>query len=580
MKRQWSLKTRISFITATILSIGALLTMIVISQVAKVRFEDEKYQEITERQSRFDGALLDILNRITLGYLDLFDDTSDLSDYFFDPLNDKSQKEAFFGDLLADSQIDPDTFGEVVIFYENDFYRGAFEDRVVSYPDVGLLTRVFTDAGDTLDFAGVYGDTENNDYFVFTRKIITMYPDRDAFAVVLFYVKTQLIYDILLTITSPLLLEDGFSYIETQSNELAFSIRPDLIVSGFHSVNWNEEAYALSELNGLRVILISSTLSEVKGTYRNIDFRVVSVLSYDRIFQDIVLLNRLILIIGGISILLIAFVSRQLASSLTKPLKMLIRNLRHFADKKTKTGLITPQFNDEIAELERTYDEMINQIIELINTNNLEMENKRKLELYALQMQINPHFLYNTLDTIAWMAKLKKEPDIEKLVLALAKFFRISLHKGDKYITIEEEFDLVRNFVEVQIIRFPNQFVVEYQLDSEIKSASTLKLVLQPIVENAIKHGFVGLNRMGHINISAKMDGTDDILFEVTDDGIGFLPTDDLFSEKRLLDGLGGYGLKNVDERIKLEYGREYGIRVESEANIGTKVFIKIKKTA
>ncbi len=579
MKRQWSLKTRLSLITATILSIGALLTMIVISQVSKIRFEDEKYQEITERQSRFDSALLDIFNRITLGYLDLFDDTSDITDYFSNPINNKSEKEAFFSDLLDDSQLDPDTFGEVVIFYENDFYRGRFEDHIVSYPDVGLLTRTFENAGDTLDFSGVYGDTDQNEYFVFTRKIITMYPDRDTFAVVLFYVKTQLIYDILLTITSPLAIEDGFSYLENNSQDLVYSVQPELNLSVFSDISWDEDAYTISDLNDQKVILISSQLSDVNGTYRTIDFRVISVLSYNRLFQDIVLLNRLILIVGGISILLIVIVSRQLASSLTKPLKTLIRNLRHFADKRSKTGLITPQFNDEIAELERTYDDMINQIIELINTNNLEMENKRKLELYALQMQINPHFLYNTLDTIAWMAKLKKEPDIEKLVLALAKFFRISLHKGDKYITIEEEFDLVRNFVEVQIIRFPNQFEVHYELDPQIKTSSTLKLVLQPIVENAIKHGFVGLDRMGHITISAKLDGDHDILFEVVDDGIGFLPTEDLFSEKRLLDGLGGYGLKNVDERIKLEYGREYGIRVESKTNLGTKVLIKIKKT-
>jgi len=206
------------------------------------------------------------------------------------------------------------------------------------------------------------------------------------------------------------------------------------------------------------------------------------------------------------------------------------------------------------------------------------MENKRKLELYALQMQINPHFLYNTLDTIAWLAKLKNEKDIEHLVLSLAKFFRLSLHKGDKFIKVREEIDLVKSFLEIERMRFPELFEVIYEVEDEIKEIETLKLVFQPIVENAIKHGFSDIDYRGKLFIRA-YSKDEDIIFEVEDNGLGFDPSEDLFADDKLLIGLGGYGLKNVDERIKLEYGRDYGVIVTSEVGKGTKVIIKIKRT-
>ena len=118
-------------------------------------------------------------------------------------------------------------------------------------------------------------------------------------------------------------------------------------------------------------------------------------------------------------------------------------------------------FADVIQELEISLNEMMKRIQELMELNAEESESKRKLELYALQVQINPHFLYNTLDAIAWLAKLKQQPEIERLALALARFFRISLHKGDKFITVEEEFQIIKNFIEIELIRFPDKFDID-----------------------------------------------------------------------------------------------------------------------
>jgi two-component system sensor histidine kinase YesM len=216
---------------------------------------------------------------------------------------------------------------------------------------------------------------------------------------------------------------------------------------------------------------------------------------------------------------------------------------------------------------------MTNQIDYLMKKNETIELIRKETELQALQQQINPHFLYNTLDAIAWLAKIKKETEIERLVMALAQFFRISLHKGDKFITVDEEVELIKNFIEIELIRFPDKFNITYNIDEEIRNVETMKLILQPIVENAIKHGISGLGVKGNITIKAYgQDGY--ICYEVIDDGIGFDPNSDCLNKKHS----SGYGIKNVDERIKLEYGNDCGVTVFSKPHGGTKVIIRFKR--
>ena len=134
---------------------------------------------------------------------------------------------------------------------------------------------------------------------------------------------------------------------------------------------------------------------------------------------------------------------------------------------------------------------------------------------------------------------------------------------------------IIKNFIEIELIRFPDKFEIEYSIDPEIKNESIMKLILQPIVENAIKHGISGMEEKGHISVKAKDEG-EFILFEVIDDGLGF-EADKGYTPKYSMSS-SGYGIKNVDERIKLEYGPDCGVSVESKPNNGTKVTLKIRK--
>lgn len=576
MRRVLNLRATTALLVASLLLLSATLTMTIVRAVTKTKIENAKYAEIVLRQNQFDDALADILNRVTLGYIYLFDDPAALTAVFADPDLSKDEKETYFAAAIASSDVDPETFAEIVILYDGDFYRGGLSDAAVSYPDAPFLAGVLAGPAGTLSYAGNRTDAEGDRYPVFARTIETLYPDSERFGVALFYVKPAAIASALSAMTGGADAEVGWSLIRTEEGRVVVAGGTAEEADALASLMPVYDGFVVQDIAGVRSILIASRLDSVATTYPALSFDVVTTLDRDLLFSDIDALNRYVLVLGALSLIVLAIVASRVSGRVTKPLRRLVDNLREFGRTKRKTESVVA--DDEIVELEKTYDAMIDQIIELLRTNTLEMENKRKLELYALQMQINPHFLYNTLDAIAWMAKIKKEPEIEKLVLALAKFFRISLHKGDKFITVAEEFDLVRNFVEIQKIRFPNVFEVRYDLDPAVATVETLKLILQPIVENAIKHGFTGLERLGNITIRAVADGGD-VVFDVNDDGIGFQPSEDLFSEKRLYDGLGGYGLKNVDERIKLEYGRAYGITVDSAADAGTRIRVRIKKS-
>lgn len=208
----------------------------------------------------------------------------------------------------------------------------------------------------------------------------------------------------------------------------------------------------------------------------------------------------------------------------------------------------------------------------------LEQNERRKSELDALQNQIHPHFLYNALDSIIWMIEGEKNDEAVYMVSQLAKLFRISLSKGHTVISIRDELQHAESYMNIQKIRYKNQFSFFLDVDSEIYSYCTVKLVLQPILENAINYGVVGMDDCGEITVTGRKKD-DDIILSVTDNGMGmseeevrFLLTD----SGRIHKHGSGVGLVNVNNRIQILFGKEYGLTVESEPDAGTTVSIRI----
>jgi two-component system, sensor histidine kinase YesM len=270
-----------------------------------------------------------------------------------------------------------------------------------------------------------------------------------------------------------------------------------------------------------------------------------------------------------------------LSKSIYTPIKKL-HDVTTTITKNDLQVLVTSDNADEITELGMSFNIMIGKIRELLDSKIKEQENLKKAELRALQAQINPHFLYNTLDTIIWMAEAKKTDKVIEIVRALSSFFRISLSKGKDWITIGEEVERTRSYLTIQKMRYQDILDFKIEVDEEVSSFTILKLILQPLIENALYHGIKNKRQGGTIIVRAKLKDHDEIQLEVEDNGIGFTPEKLAFLQSELEDDSGdirlesGYGIGNVNNRIRLYYGRQYGVSVTSEYYTGTRVTLVI----
>jgi two-component system, sensor histidine kinase YesM len=273
------------------------------------------------------------------------------------------------------------------------------------------------------------------------------------------------------------------------------------------------------------------------------------------------------------------------AWSLSKSIYTPIKKLHDVTSTITKNdlqALMSSDNVDEITELGLSFNIMIGKIKELLDSKLKEQENLKKAELRALQAQVNPHFLYNTLDTIIWMAEARKNDQVVEIVSALSSFFRISLSKGMDWITIGEEVERIRSYLTIQKMRYRDIMDFNIEVDEDVAENTILKLILQPLVENALYHGIKNKRQGGMISVRARRKGEDEIIIEVEDDGIGFTPDKLAQLQAELEDDSGdfklesGFGIGNVNKRIRLYYGKPHGVSIRSEYNTGTCVTLVI----
>lgn len=233
----------------------------------------------------------------------------------------------------------------------------------------------------------------------------------------------------------------------------------------------------------------------------------------------------------------------------------------------------------EIRHLGRSIGDMAKRIKMLMEDIVAEHESKRKSEFDTLQSQINPHFLYNTLDIIVWMIENEQKQEAVKIVTALARFFRISLSKGKSIITVRDELEHVRNYLMIQQMRFKNKFVYEIDAEEEVMDLVSLKLILQPLVENAIYHGMEFMDGDGEICVKVYREA-EDLWFRISDNGLGMTQEQvkSLLGEKHHVSSQrgSGIGVKNVNERIRLYFGADYGLTIQSEPDEGTTISIRL----
>lgn len=308
------------------------------------------------------------------------------------------------------------------------------------------------------------------------------------------------------------------------------------------------------------------------------NWKIVSIIPYNDLMWEVFSIRFYLIFIGVLLLLLTVLFSSIISKSITSQLSKLIITTKEIGKGNFDIEFVV-KGNDEIKELSDVLNSMVVNIKTLIAKNVGEEKLKRKAEFTALQAQINPHFLYNTLDSVNWLAVRKKESEISDVLTNLGKFFRISLSKGSQFIPISQEFEHVNSYINIQAFRHSYNFVAKVSLSDEITDLYCPKLVLQPIVENSLIHGLKNKESNGTIEIKGFIEN-DHVFFCINDDGIGISPST-LAEINNQINGLHiedfhSYGLKNVNGRIQIYFGKQYGVTIQSEVNIGTQVTIAI----
>lgn len=317
------------------------------------------------------------------------------------------------------------------------------------------------------------------------------------------------------------------------------------------------------------------TIRTLEGT----DWRIVCVCPIYYMGEQYQSIIQIFVFIFIIAIIIVLISSVIVASYISEPIDVLETSVKRIEKGYIDTKIPANGFY-EVKNLGKAIESMVDQMEGLMETIVWEQAQKRTAELDVLQNQINPHFLYNTLDSIIWMIENDNTKDAITMVTSLAKLFRISLSNGENIISINSEISHAKNYMTIQQMRFKNKFVCTFDIEEEARSMETIKLIVQPLLENAIYHGVKYLDGDGKINVKAYC--RDESLFiDVVDNGIG-IPKEEC--EKLLSrddQGFGkktGIGLRNVDERIRLTYGKKYGLFIISEPDEGTTVRIHLPK--
>ncbi len=370
----------------------------------------------------------------------------------------------------------------------------------------------------------------------------------------------------------------GYVYLIDRTGEIIYHPYQKAIYSGLLAEN-NIKAAGYDDGEHMEKYLGRKRAITVK-TVGYTGWKIISVVPVNELTVNYEQITFITGIIFTITIMLMIFGNMFISNVVTDPLRRLEESLAYLESGSMDPDTIYLGGTHEIRHLSRTIKSMVRQMRKLMEEMVKEQEEKTKSELDALQSQINPHFLYNTLDSVVWMVESERYQEAISMVTSLATLFRISLSKGNNIITIRDEIKHASNYLSIQKVRFKNKFEADIDIDPAIEDCITIKLIIQPLIENAIYYGVSQIGEDGLISIKGyEKDG--DVYIEVADNGMG-IPEEtikNLLTHKSENRGKGsGIGLWNVNQRINLYFKGDYGLSIESELDEGTKVTVHLPK--
>lgn len=340
-----------------------------------------------------------------------------------------------------------------------------------------------------------------------------------------------------------------------------------------------------TDINGEEVIIQQKKLELAPG------WRIVSIIPVNELYSDMKTIKNTGIVVGMGMIITLLILGYFFFNNITQPIFKLITEMKKIGERKigyrlnvystNEVGILATEINDMINKIEEMTRNIFNTQTRLYETE----LNKRKAEFSALQSQINPHFLYNTLNCISSIGLAYGSKEIVQITSSMSKIFRYSIRK-EELVSICEEIDCVSAYINIISIRYANRFLIKVKVEEELLDKKTPKMILQPIVENSVYHGLGGIEEGGRLDIYGFIDNNGDVCFEVSDSGCG-IEKNELKRIRNKLDmesgevqpgcpGEKSIGLVNINNRISLLFGDGYGISIESKAGIGTTVRIKI----
>lgn len=365
----------------------------------------------------------------------------------------------------------------------------------------------------------------------------------------------------------------GYTYILNQENEIIYHPQQQMIHADAKKENIEFVSdktagvfVTKDEENTIAIATIPSTRWKVVGVSYLQD-------SISAAFQSI---QKSMIIVFVIIFVLIVFLSIALSTYIAQPIIRMAHAMRKTEDNQLNHFTKEERFN-EVKQLSHSYNHLLLRIKQLMNQVKEEQEELRKSEMNVLQSQINPHFLYNTLESILWMSERGNNEEATQMVSALGKLLRISLSKGKQQIPIRQELEHAKNYLTIQKIRYKNQFTYSFDVDETLLDFQTIKIIIQPFLENSLYHGIDRMVDEGHIQVKLS-DAAENILIQIIDDGMGM--SEEVLEEIRMKNNSDhlGIGIRNVHQRLQVYFGKEYGVNIESELDEGTTVNIIIPK--
>ena len=535
-----------------VIAIASTLYATSISSLIDEQIINTSRQVVSNYEYYFNNAI-EVTNAIQIKVqnIDVLEEKSAVQEYFDDIQDMKGEiiSIALYdekGDLIVSNSGYVSAEENV---YENDSYQNAISEPMIN---------IFSAVG------------YENDRYAFTLSRYLNYKNEENYCVALIEFDFS---KIVRQIYQSDLGENGHIVIFDRNYEVVYSSKPEFVeedykatkelVLGSRSVNINNQSF------NLYISTIADTSWKVSVFTNNSQV-------YNSLNLFIALTVATTICLGVIYLIAIYFVIKQV----TNPLYKLQNEMNKIKDLnyETKHSSLAGG-SKEIIQLEATFNDLMKRIRDLAGKLVEERDNQRKSELKALQNQINPHFLYNTLDSIIYMIDKGESQKAEQMIVALSKFFRISISRGKNIIPVKDEIEHVRNYLLIQKIRFGDQFNYTINVSSVLEGYYCMKLILQPIVENAIEHGLNDAQSGGRIDIKAYIDG-EFIILEVTDNGYGISSEklkeiEKSFQDKNIHRGV---GLQNVYQRIKIYYGEKGDIKIHSIEDEGTTISILIPK--